>query len=64
VSAGIGTGGITLSAVSRIGVDAAGSKRILTGSPKRLPGDVFQFCPSHWSMCSQTVWPSARANFV
>ena len=42
----------------------AGSTFICTGSPNRLPGDVFQFWPSHWSMCSQTVWPSARANFV
>ena len=43
---------------------ARGSKTTFIGVAKRLPGERFQFCPSHWSMCSQTVWPSARANFV
>jgi hypothetical protein len=36
-----------LSATSAIGVDDAGSKWILTGVPSMLPGDRFQFCPSH-----------------
>ena len=29
-----------------------------------VAGERFQFWPSHWSMCSHTVWPSARANLV
>jgi hypothetical protein len=47
VSAGGVIGGITLSATSVIGVEDAGSTRTLTGSPKRFPGDRFQFWPSH-----------------
>ena len=43
---------------------ARGSKNTFFGVEKRLPGDRRQFCPSHWSMCSQTVRPSARSNFV
>ena len=64
VSAGGVIGGMTLSATSLIGAGDAGSMRILTGSPKRFPGERFQFWPSHWSMCIHTVCPSARGKRV
>ena len=68
MSAGTCTGGMTLSATSRIeGVDDLGSKVIVTGSPKILPGDVFHsswLLPSSVHVQPEDVFPSARTNFV
>ena len=30
------------------------------GTPGRFPGEMFQCCPSPWSMCILTVLPSLR----
>ena len=47
VSAGGWIGAIALVATRRIGAGDFGSNDTFTGSPSRLPGDRFQFCPSH-----------------
>jgi hypothetical protein len=62
VFAGSWIGGIVRSATRRTVCARRGSSVTFTGAEWRLPGETFHFCPSHWSSCIQTTFPSARRN--
>src|SRR2546430_3171537 len=62
VSGGSSTGGSARVSSSRTVSGAAGSRCTLRTSLTRLPGDLLNCCPSHWSSCSQRVCPSVRWN--
>src|ERR1022692_1183115 len=64
VSNGTDTSGSFLVSASVIGVFDLGSNLTWITSLTRLPGDLLNCWPSHWSLWTQITRPSARLNFV